>query len=207
MMLATALSLYGSTAIVGFTSLRGVYIAPCFSSGNDQMRIGIFGGAIVIFANLLLVCAVILGEVRVSTVLLCLNILIGGVFDCYSIPLSHPFIHLFVYLQVEDYKYDDDRDQNGMEPYRVERIATVLAVTCMFLSALYTIFAILLFLCHASDDIHHSSEGNENHNIHHDTGNMNHTNPLVTVTTAGDQRHNSNIHHNSPGFITMENSS
>lgn len=65
MLLATCLSFYGSTAIVGFTSLRGVYIAPCFSSGQDKMKIGIFGGAIVVFANLLLVCAVILGEVRV----------------------------------------------------------------------------------------------------------------------------------------------
>ena len=67
-MLATVLSFYGTTAIVGFTSLRGVYIAPCFSSGSDQMRMGIFGGAVVIFANLLLVCAVILGEVKVSFV-------------------------------------------------------------------------------------------------------------------------------------------
>ena len=66
MMLATGLSLYGTTAIVGFTSLRGVYIAPCFSSDSNMMKVGIFGGAIVLFANLLLVCAVILGEVRVS---------------------------------------------------------------------------------------------------------------------------------------------
>lgn len=66
MLLAVGLSLYGSTAIVGFTSLRGDYIAPCFSSENDKFKIGIFGGAIVLFANLLLVCAVILGEVRVS---------------------------------------------------------------------------------------------------------------------------------------------
>ena len=66
MTLAVGLSLYGSTAIVGFTSLRGVYIAPCFSSDYNNMRVGIFGGAIVLFANLLLVCAVILGEVRVS---------------------------------------------------------------------------------------------------------------------------------------------
>jgi predicted PurR-regulated permease PerM len=65
MMLATALSLYGSMAIVGFTSLRGVYIAPCFSSGGNKLRVGIFGGSIVIFANLLLVCAVVLGEVKV----------------------------------------------------------------------------------------------------------------------------------------------
>jgi hypothetical protein len=66
MMLATGLSLYGSTAIVGFTSLRGVYIAPCFSSDSNTLRVGIFGGAIVVFANLLVVCAVILGEVGVS---------------------------------------------------------------------------------------------------------------------------------------------
>ena len=65
MLLATTLSLYGSMAIVGFTSLRGVYIAPCFSSGGNKLRVGIFGGAIVIFANLLLVCAVVLGEVKV----------------------------------------------------------------------------------------------------------------------------------------------
>jgi len=65
MILATALSCYGSMAIVGFTSLRGVYIAPCFSIGSNKLRVGIFGGAIVIFANLLLVCAVVLGEVKV----------------------------------------------------------------------------------------------------------------------------------------------
>lgn len=66
MILSFGLSFYGSTAIVGVTSLRGIYIGPCFSSGGSNMRVGIFGGAIVMFANLLLVCAVILGEVRVS---------------------------------------------------------------------------------------------------------------------------------------------
>ena len=66
MTLAMALNLYGSTAIVGFTSLRGVYIAPCFSSEHSSMKVGMFGGAIVIFANLLLLCAVVLGEFRVS---------------------------------------------------------------------------------------------------------------------------------------------
>jgi hypothetical protein len=66
MTLALALALYGSTAIVGFTSLRGVYIAPCFSAPS-KLKVGIFGGAIIIFANLLLVCAVIFGEVRVSS--------------------------------------------------------------------------------------------------------------------------------------------
>jgi hypothetical protein len=66
MTLAMALNLYGSTAIVGFTSLRGVYIAPCFSSEHSSMKVGMFGGAIVMFANLLLLCAVVLGEFRVS---------------------------------------------------------------------------------------------------------------------------------------------
>ena len=68
MAMAVALSLFGSTAIVGFMSLRGDYIAPCFSStGSSKLRLGIFGGAIVVFANLLLVCAVVFGEVRVSS--------------------------------------------------------------------------------------------------------------------------------------------
>jgi hypothetical protein len=67
-MITTAMTCYGSTAIVGFTSLRGIYIAPCFSSHDPatlSLKLGIFGGAIVLFANLLLICAVILGEVRV----------------------------------------------------------------------------------------------------------------------------------------------
>jgi hypothetical protein len=67
MVLATGLSLYGSTAIVGFTSLRGVYIAPCFSY-KSRLITGIFGGAVVVFANLLLLTAVIFGEFRVSLV-------------------------------------------------------------------------------------------------------------------------------------------
>ena len=66
MILATSLSMYGSMAIVGLTSLRGVYIAPCLTIGSNKLKVGIFGGMIVIFANLLLVCAVVLGEVKVS---------------------------------------------------------------------------------------------------------------------------------------------
>lgn len=65
MIMALGLNMYGTTAIVGFTSLRGDYIGPCFSSGSPGLKLGIFGGAIILFANLLLVCAVILGEVRV----------------------------------------------------------------------------------------------------------------------------------------------
>jgi ABC-type multidrug transport system fused ATPase/permease subunit len=73
MSLAVALCIYGSTAIVGFTSLRGVYIAPCFSTqeGSAKLRLGIFGGAVVFFANVLLVAAVVLGEVRVRVFSAC----------------------------------------------------------------------------------------------------------------------------------------
>jgi hypothetical protein len=116
MTMSVALVMYGSTAIVGFTSLRGVYIAPCFSNpGNSsKLKVGIFGGAIIIFANLLLVCAVIFGEVRVEK--------------------------------------NNDNHKDDKEQYEVERIATILAVCCMFLSALYTIFAILLYLFYVSDE-------------------------------------------------------
>mmetsp|Transcript_27921 Transcript_27921/g.39261 ORF Transcript_27921/g.39261 Transcript_27921/m.39261 type:complete len:333 (+) Transcript_27921:341-1339(+) len=120
MILAMGINMYGTTAIVGFTSLRGDYIAPCFSGGDEKqskIRTGMFGGAIIVFANLLLLCAVIFGEVR-----------------------------------VEDYR-DKQRENNEnedheLEPYAVERIATVLGVAAMFLSVLYMFFAILLFVCH-----------------------------------------------------------
>jgi len=45
-----------------------------------------------------------------------------------------------------DNKEGEEGQDNDREPYELERIATVLAVTCMFLAALYSIFAILLFL-------------------------------------------------------------
>jgi hypothetical protein len=55
-------------------------------------------------------------------------------------------------LQIEDFRDNNQEDGNNgdgsgeMEQYEVERIAAILAVTCMFLSALYIIFAVLLFL-------------------------------------------------------------
>jgi hypothetical protein len=166
MLLSTGLVLYGSTAIIGFYSLRGVYIAPCFSSGSDKLRLGIFGGAVVMFANLLLVCAVILGEVRVDD-------------------------------NSENQGGDENNNNNNnkgddMEQYRVERIAAVLAVTCMFLSALYTIFAVLLFLCHAGDQ--GTSEGLANGEVRR-SGNKT---PLVS-DGQGPALAN-------PGFITIDHS-
>lgn len=109
MIITMGLSLYGTTAIVGFTSLRGDYIGPCFSSsGSSSLKLGVFGGAIIMFANLLLVCAVFFGEVI-----------------------------------VEDWK---NAAQDEREVYEIERIASILEVTFMFLAALYSIFAVLLFL-------------------------------------------------------------
>ena len=76
----------------------------------------------------------------------------------------------------------------------MERLSTVLAVTCMFLSALYTIFAILLFLCYAGEES--LREGAES-----DAGVNQRKTPLVSVTTTDPH------HIDSPGFITMDNSS
>jgi hypothetical protein len=61
---------------------------------------------------------------------------------------------------VEDWRNnqrDEHNEQNAEQqqqqlPYEIERIATVLAVTCMFLAALYSIFAILLFLYFGSKE-------------------------------------------------------
>lgn len=60
---------------------------------------------------------------------------------------------------------DDGREEQNREgehedrvPYEVERIATVLAVTCMFLAALYSTFAILLFLYFGSKESHEFEE-------------------------------------------------
>ena len=67
---AVGLSLYGSLAIVGFSSVRGQYIAPCLGGGGtavqSRMHLGIFMGALILFSCLCLVCAVVFGEFRVS---------------------------------------------------------------------------------------------------------------------------------------------
>ena len=66
---AVGLSLYGSLAIVGFSSVQGQYIAPCLGGSGtyvqSRMHLGIFMGALVLFSCLCLVCAVVFGEFRV----------------------------------------------------------------------------------------------------------------------------------------------
>lgn len=70
---------------------------------------------------------------------------------------SHPTnTHTHTHTQVEDY-LDDRQKEEINEKYAVERIATVLAVTCMFLSVLYMIFAVLLFVSYDEEDVNHHS--------------------------------------------------
>ena len=68
---------------------------------------------------------------------------------------------IFDTLQVEDWRENragEDREgeqqqqQQQREPYEVERIAAILAIACMFLAAMYTIFAVLLFLYAGTDE-------------------------------------------------------
>jgi hypothetical protein len=125
-------------------------------------------------------------------------------------------------LQVAEYndRPEEEQQQDGeREPYKVERIATILAVTCMFLSALYTIFAVLLFLCHAGEEkslLRLNGDG-----VHHDgvMGVAHNQTPLVSMSNArnnGDSYDRPPVYPttelttalgDSPGFITMDNSS
>jgi len=188
MILATVLSMYGSMAIVGFTSLRGVYIAPCLPIGKNKLKVGIFGGAIVVFANLLLVSAVVLGEIQVN----------------------------------QNYEDEDDPEREGEEgnqnvegePYEVEKISSILAVTFIFLAALYTIFAVLLFLCHAGEEQSllriEQGTGGVGIGTHVNTiGNSipapGKTTPLVGV--SGKRLQTTTLGDDVGGFITMDNSS
>jgi hypothetical protein len=102
----------------------------------------------------------------------------------------------------------------------------------MFLSALYTIFAVLLFLCHAGEEkctLRLSDGLMHHHHLHDSTGGVEfvgtatNKTPLVSVVTTpgfagtgmvGDHHH---LHHHrthstgpsalGDGFITMDNSS
>eukprot|EP00563_Minutocellus_polymorphus_P015567 CAMPEP_0181058148 /NCGR_PEP_ID=MMETSP1070-20121207/20646_1 /TAXON_ID=265543 /ORGANISM="Minutocellus polymorphus, Strain NH13" /LENGTH=219 /DNA_ID=CAMNT_0023137643 /DNA_START=81 /DNA_END=740 /DNA_ORIENTATION=- len=111
---AVGLSLYGSLAIVGFSSVRGQYIAPCLggsgTADQSRMHLGIFMGALVLFSCLCLVCAVVFGEFRVED-----------------------------YIEDERVK-----DEAAIGSYAVERISSVLAGLCMFLAVLYFSYSVLL---------------------------------------------------------------
>mmetsp|Transcript_4023 Transcript_4023/g.6185 ORF Transcript_4023/g.6185 Transcript_4023/m.6185 type:complete len:333 (+) Transcript_4023:205-1203(+) len=139
--LGLGLSLYGSTVVIGFMSLVGEYIPPCFTFRSmsmeeedpstvdpalgprklwtEKIHRGIFLGSLVIFSNLLILCAVIFGELQVNS------------------------------------NYNNDDDSNlfeSMFSYRVERITSVFAATCLMLAFLYIFFAVIYLTCGGMSD-------------------------------------------------------
>ena len=90
---------------------------------------------------------------------------------------------------MEDWKQNNEgeNDENN-EPYEIERLATILAVTCMFLAALYTVFSVLLFLYFGNEEI-------DENTLDQTTTHSN--KPLVTI--SNDLR--------TDKFITMEENS
>jgi len=67
---SVAMSIFGSMSVVGFVSLTGNFIEPAWTrkeSGNKvgEKELGIFIGALFLFSNLCLVCAVVLGEFQI----------------------------------------------------------------------------------------------------------------------------------------------
>ena len=119
---------------------------------------------ICVFDRSFIKCIICVGDITSSV----------GCFLVLSFNESLTYTHIYVFLiylptymlilalyilQVEDWrnnqKDEHNNDQNAEQqqlPYEIERIATVLAVTCMFLAALYSIFAILLFLYFGSKE-------------------------------------------------------
>jgi len=139
--LGIALSLYGSTVVVGFMSAKGEYIPPCFSFRNmsiieeeeandedsttgprkfwsEKIHRGIFLGSVVIFANLMILCAVIFGELQV--------------YDNYN-------------------NYDEQKHDN-LFSYRIEKISSVFAITCIVLAFFYILFAVIYTTCGGMSD-------------------------------------------------------
>eukprot|EP00571_Detonula_confervacea_P005653 CAMPEP_0172321758 /NCGR_PEP_ID=MMETSP1058-20130122/44227_1 /TAXON_ID=83371 /ORGANISM="Detonula confervacea, Strain CCMP 353" /LENGTH=315 /DNA_ID=CAMNT_0013037351 /DNA_START=354 /DNA_END=1301 /DNA_ORIENTATION=- len=138
--LGIALSLYGSTVVVGFMSAKGEYIPPCFSFRNmslededgmndedsmtgprrlwgEKIHRGIFLGSLVVFSNLMLLCAVIFGE-----------------------------------LQVHDNYNSYDAQKNNIFSYRIEKISSVFAITCIVLAFVYILFAVIYTTCGGMSD-------------------------------------------------------
>lgn len=159
--LGLGLSLYGSTVVIGFMSLVGEYIPPCFNFRNmsigeeedpstidpalgprklwaEKIHRGVFLGSLVIFSNLLILCAVIFGE-----------------------------------LQVNDNNNSNVDDDNNifqsMFSYRVERITSVFAATCMVLAFLYISFAVLYLTCGGMTDDNDDVDGGYSSNMRSNT--------------------------------------
>ena len=114
-----------------------------------------------------------------------------------------------------DPEMEEEEMKNGEgEPYEVEKIANILAVTFIFLSALYSIFAVLLFLCHAGEEqsILRIERGDDG------VGIGRHVSPIRTnipvpgkmtplVGVGGKRLKTTTLRDGARGFITMDNSS
>lgn len=113
MILAGALSCFGGFCVVGFVAPNGKYIKPFWtgtgSSNVSSKNLGIFLGALVLFSNLCLVIAVVLGEFQVGN-------------------------------------YFGDREKEESEYFAIERTATLIGTMSMFLSVVYALYSILLFV-------------------------------------------------------------
>lgn len=139
--LGIALSLYGSTVVVGFMSLKGEYIPPCFSFRNmsleneegmndedsmtgprklwgEKIHRGIFLGSLVIFSNLMILCAVIFGELQVH----------------------------------DNYNNYDEQQHHTLFSYRIEKISALFAITCIVLAFVYILFAVIYTTCGGLSD-------------------------------------------------------
>lgn len=139
--LGIALSLYGSTVVVGFMSAKGEYIPPCFSFRNmsiieeeemndedsttgprkhwgEKIHRGIFLGSVVIFGAMMILCAVIFGELQVY----------------------------------DNYNNYDDQKHNNLFSYRIEKISSVFAITCIVLAFVYILFAVIYTTCGGMSD-------------------------------------------------------
>lgn len=139
--LALLLTIYGSTYVVGFTTIGGKYVEPCFSSEEsdgvdevavvgivdtelidgrsrrkEKLKIGVFMGLLVLFANLCLVTAVILGEVKVVKK-----------------------------NDIDDMNEGGQDNNESVSTFAIEKIAAVIGVMSMFLSIIYLSYSFLLF--------------------------------------------------------------
>lgn len=121
----------------------------------------------------------------------------------------------------ENEEEENNDGENNTEPYQVEQIANILAVTCIFLSSLYTIFAVLLFLCHNGEEqsivrIGHGRGGGvgigthiTNHSRVGVSDFSNRGRHLDTIDASGKTTPLvvSSVMNDNEGFLTMENSS
>jgi hypothetical protein len=75
MILAGVLSCFGGAYVVGFVAPNGRYFAPFFTLNDtgavNPKYLGMFLGSLVLFSNVCLVTAVVLGEFQVSASFLC----------------------------------------------------------------------------------------------------------------------------------------